>query len=214
MKRTFAQARFSPRPRTQIQGHPPVHLPREHRLHRKRGGPAREPVAERTVCARTAEQRHVLGGVHHRLRTAAEAVRGLEGRGDCPGRLFVQRCLSRIRHGSPASRLRDVDDAARPVLPRDHHGVQLHRRAGVAPEAMVIGAEPVVERCSPARWRLPDDAAAHTLDYGFSPRMFASALVQFSSTDHVFSSNLRFRWEERARQRAVRSSTPTSAATR
>jgi hypothetical protein len=32
-------------------------------------------------------------------------------------------------------------------------------------------------------------------DYGFSPRMFASALVQYSSTDKVFSSNLRFRWE-------------------
>ena len=32
-------------------------------------------------------------------------------------------------------------------------------------------------------------------DYGFSPRMFASALLQFSSTDQVFSSNLRFRWE-------------------
>ena len=32
-------------------------------------------------------------------------------------------------------------------------------------------------------------------DYGFSPRMFASALLQFSSTDHLFSSNLRFRWE-------------------
>ena len=25
--------------------------------------------------------------------------------------------------------------------------------------------------------------------------MFASALLQYSSTDHVFSSNLRFRWE-------------------
>ena len=25
--------------------------------------------------------------------------------------------------------------------------------------------------------------------------MFASALVQYSSTDHSFSSNLRFRWE-------------------
>ncbi|MGE3959799.1 MAG: DUF5916 domain-containing protein [Vicinamibacterales bacterium] len=34
-------------------------------------------------------------------------------------------------------------------------------------------------------------------DYGFSPRMFASALVQYSSTDHVYSSNLRFRWEYR-----------------
>jgi hypothetical protein len=25
--------------------------------------------------------------------------------------------------------------------------------------------------------------------------MFASALLQYSSTDHVFSSNLRYRWE-------------------
>jgi len=32
-------------------------------------------------------------------------------------------------------------------------------------------------------------------DYGFSPLMFASALVQYSSSDHTFSSNLRFRWE-------------------
>ena len=34
-------------------------------------------------------------------------------------------------------------------------------------------------------------------DYGFSPRMFASALLQYSSADHTFSSNLRFRWEYR-----------------
>ncbi|HWI16319.1 MAG TPA: hypothetical protein VNT81_01140 [Vicinamibacterales bacterium] len=32
-------------------------------------------------------------------------------------------------------------------------------------------------------------------DYGFSPRRFLSALVQYSSADKVFSSNLRFRWE-------------------
>ena len=34
-------------------------------------------------------------------------------------------------------------------------------------------------------------------DYGFSPRMFVSTLLQYSSTDHVFSSNLRYRWEYR-----------------
>jgi len=32
-------------------------------------------------------------------------------------------------------------------------------------------------------------------DYGFSPRMFVSALIQYSSADTLFSSNLRFRWE-------------------
>lgn len=32
-------------------------------------------------------------------------------------------------------------------------------------------------------------------DYGFSPRMFVSALVQYASAGNVFSSNVRFRWE-------------------
>jgi hypothetical protein len=35
------------------------------------------------------------------------------------------------------------------------------------------------------------------LDYGFSPLMFASALLQYSSGDRAFSSNLRYRWEYR-----------------
>jgi hypothetical protein len=34
-------------------------------------------------------------------------------------------------------------------------------------------------------------------DYGFSPRMFTSALLQYSSSERTFSSNLRFRWEYR-----------------
>jgi hypothetical protein len=32
-------------------------------------------------------------------------------------------------------------------------------------------------------------------DYAFTPRMFASALLQYSRADRTFSSNLRFRWE-------------------
>ena len=34
-------------------------------------------------------------------------------------------------------------------------------------------------------------------DYGFSPLMFATALLQYTSSDRAFSSNLRFRWEYR-----------------
>ena len=34
-------------------------------------------------------------------------------------------------------------------------------------------------------------------DYGFSPLMFASALLQYTSSDRSFSNNLRFRWEYR-----------------
>jgi hypothetical protein len=35
------------------------------------------------------------------------------------------------------------------------------------------------------------------VDYGFTPLMFTSALLQYSSSDRAFSSNLRFRWEYR-----------------
>jgi hypothetical protein len=35
-------------------------------------------------------------------------------------------------------------------------------------------------------------------DYAFSPRMFASGLLQYNSGDRTFSSNLRFRWEYQA----------------
>ena len=34
-------------------------------------------------------------------------------------------------------------------------------------------------------------------DYGFSPRRFISGLLQYSSSTHVLSSNVRFRWEYR-----------------
>ena len=33
------------------------------------------------------------------------------------------------------------------------------------------------------------------VDYAFSPLMFASALLQYSSADNTFGTNLRFRWE-------------------
>jgi hypothetical protein len=34
-------------------------------------------------------------------------------------------------------------------------------------------------------------------DYGFTPLMFVSALLQYSSSDRAYSNNLRFRWEYR-----------------
>jgi hypothetical protein len=33
------------------------------------------------------------------------------------------------------------------------------------------------------------------IDYGFSPLMFLSALLQYNSADRAFSTNLRYRWE-------------------
>ena len=57
--------------------------------------------------------------------------------------------------------------------------------------------EPTIQR---SRIELPNGNFTTTLlrtraDYAFSPRMFASALVQYNSADRSFSSNIRYRWE-------------------
>ena len=57
--------------------------------------------------------------------------------------------------------------------------------------------EPTVQY---TRVELPEGNFTTTLlrtraDYAFSPRMFASALVQYNSTDQTFSTNIRYRWE-------------------
>ncbi len=60
-----------------------------------------------------------------------------------------------------------------------------------------FSVEPTVQR---SRVELPTGAFTTTVvrtraDYAFSPRMFASALVQYNSADRSFSSNIRYRWE-------------------
>ena len=52
------------------------------------------------------------------------------------------------------------------------------------------------------RVELPQGGFTTTLtrlraDYAFSPRMFASALVQYNSADNSFNTNVRYRWEYR-----------------
>ena len=69
-------------------------------------------------------------------------------------------------------------------------------RVSVLPQ---FSLEPTVQV---TRVELPNNSFTTTLlrtraDYGFSPRMFFSALVQYSSTDRSFSSNIRYRWEYR-----------------
>ena len=60
-----------------------------------------------------------------------------------------------------------------------------------------FSVEPTIQRSSV---ELPAGNFTTTLvrtraDYAFSPRMFASALVQYNSADRSFSSNIRYRWE-------------------
>jgi len=60
-----------------------------------------------------------------------------------------------------------------------------------------FSVEPTIQR---SRVELPTGNFTTVLlrtrsDYAFSPRMFVSALVQYSSADRSFSSNVRYRWE-------------------
>ncbi len=60
-----------------------------------------------------------------------------------------------------------------------------------------LSIEPTVQR---TRVETPQGDFTTTLlrtraDYAFSPRMFASALVQYNSADRSFSTNVRYRWE-------------------
>ncbi len=73
--------------------------------------------------------------------------------------------------------------------------------AGMAPGRISLLKQLSVEPTySISRIELPEGNFTTTLartrvDYGFSPLMFASALLQYSSAERAFSSNLRFRWE-------------------
>jgi len=66
--------------------------------------------------------------------------------------------------------------------------VSIHRQLSVEPTFSITHIE------------LPDASfttrlARARIDYAFTPLMFASGLLQYSSADRAFSTNLRFRWE-------------------
>ena len=62
-----------------------------------------------------------------------------------------------------------------------------------------LSVEPtfVVTRISLPAGAFTTRLARARVDYGFSPLMFASALVQYNSADRAVSTNLRYRWEFR-----------------
>ncbi|HEY4659485.1 MAG TPA: hypothetical protein VIH11_08250, partial [Gemmatimonadaceae bacterium] len=72
---------------------------------------------------------------------------------------------------------------------------------GTSPGRVSVSSHLSVEPTfSLTRIELPDAAfttrlARARVDYAFSPLMFASGLVQYSSADRALSTNLRFRWE-------------------
>ena len=67
-------------------------------------------------------------------------------------------------------------------------------RVSVTPH-LSIEPSVTITRIDVAEGRSTSKLIRTRADYAFSPRMFTSALVQYSSSDRAFSSNLRFRWE-------------------
>ena len=107
-----------------------------------------------------------------------------------------------LRAGSATPRLGHRRGSGGAILRRhDSVGDARHRRpcSGRITLLKQFSMEPTY---SITRIDLPGGAfttklARVRVDYGFSPLMFASALLQYSSADRAFSSNLRFRWEYR-----------------
>ena len=102
-----------------------------------------------------------------------------------------------LQHGPAAAAVGHHRGAARRVLQRHHPLDQL-----LAGRFAILKQFSVEPRISINHVELPTARSRRKLygartDYGFSPRMFASALLQYSSADHTFSSNVRFRWEYR-----------------
>ena len=60
-----------------------------------------------------------------------------------------------------------------------------------------LAAEPsfIISRIERSAGSFTTRLARLRVDYGFSPLMFASALLQYNSADRAFSTNLRYRWE-------------------
>ena len=109
-------------------------------------------------------------------------------------------CRRRYAFGAQRRVSGTVSRAGRAVLRRHDHGVA--RRSAPARvsilQAVLARADALDQpRRAAERRRSPRRCARTRVDYGFSPLMFASALLQYSSADRAFSSNLRFRWEYR-----------------
>jgi hypothetical protein len=66
--------------------------------------------------------------------------------------------------------------------------VSLHRQLSVEPTFSIT-------RIELPNARFTTRLARARVDYAFTPLMFASGLLQYSSADRAFSTNFRFRWE-------------------
>ena len=66
--------------------------------------------------------------------------------------------------------------------------ISLHQRLAVEPTLSIVR----IERPGAS---FTTRLARARIDLGFTPLMFASALLQYSSADRAFNTNLRFRWE-------------------
>ncbi len=117
-----------------------------------------------------------------------------------PGRrLSLQRRADVLQHGPAAAAVGQRRRAARRVLQRHDPGADASRQGRYA----ILKQFSVEPRMSINHVELPDErvhdqaVSARAPTTASRPRMFASALLQYSSADHTFSSNVRFRWEYR-----------------
>ena len=176
-----------------------VHLRRQPRLHRERGGPGRDPDRASALQHRTGKQRPVRLRLSGQLRAVGPTVPDCLGRHHPGGRLRVPGRLRVVLDGSAAALLRYLLVPARRVLQRaTSTRLRLPTSAGSRSRRSSRSS-----RASHANWiDLPegtihgDTGARAAFTYTLTPRTFFSVVwCNTTTATNSLSTNLRLRWE-------------------
>ena len=114
-----------------------------------------------------------------------------------PGSYDFQDVTVVVHDGTAAAGVGHRVGAAGRLLRWRHHDGRLQQRPRDADQALSLEPRVSINRVDLSGGRFTTRLFGSRVDYGFSPRMFASALLQYNSSDSTFSSNLRYRWEYR-----------------
>ena len=196
MRRSFGQLRFSPRPKVRFKRYPAVHLSRQPRIHRKRrraaGKPHRRPVTSQVERQNSDVFAVNVATDYELLLRKFDVAKNVSippgGYQFTNAMVSYQMGLQRRVSGTLSLQRGEFYDGTLTAYGYTAARVSIVKQWSVEPSISLNDV------------KLPAGNFTTTLirtrsDYGFSPRMFVSALIQYSSSDSSFSSNLRFRWE-------------------
>ena len=204
IRRSFGLLRFSPRPKsirsvrkfsgTALDG-----------VRGGRHGPSPDARVERGIRHRVPEQRP---------RSASTSPTPTSSCRACLRSRPASRCRSaaisydnvhlQMNLGQRRTTERLFRDRSRHVLQRPQDGDQREPRADERRIAAVARAGVSAQLVDLAEGSFTNQLIGSRVTYTMTPMMFTSALLQYNSSSHAVSANVRLRWEIPSRQRALR----------